>query len=432
MGAPAVSGKYVSTTSGMNINDYIKCVYEAPIANRVGYFSQLGTKEPYKLTITTTTTNGVTDEPVVTKTNYGELSTGVPSTTPNGFFYLIKLDNGFLVADRMVQWGVTWAEMNSKNYIYGAVFDCEDARTTEYVDIDITIRPTEEGDTATAGTETEIDNSFHDMKKRYRKFEKTAVAIDQETHEEPVYGEDPETGEQVQTGTETVIDSSTTTITHTIRTIYYAKVPDTIAKIANQANEINISVPLGAEAADVDAILADITSVTCTILNNDDTTYTKEVTVTSWDTSEFKKNQAGSQIIYGTLEDLEAVAENPIRNPSEIKASCIVAVAPNQITEIVTTFADLTVPSTTTAAELATQLNTLYPTCTIKHKKHGQDDSEAIERTDVAIIWNTGDYEAGTVGEQTIVGTLEDLSESSIANDNMITPSIKVITEPAQ
>ena len=87
MAAPNVAGKYVSTTTGMNINDYIKCVYEAPISGTAGYFSQLGTKEPYLLTITNKTVNGVKEiDNEITKTPYGELSTGVPSTTPSGFF----------------------------------------------------------------------------------------------------------------------------------------------------------------------------------------------------------------------------------------------------------------------------------------------------------------------------------------------------------
>ena len=72
-----------------------------------------------------------------------------------------------------------------------------------YIDIDITIRPTEEGDVATAnpgsvGETTVTDEDFfHDMKKRSRKFTKEIITIEQETHEEPVYGE--KTGEPGET-----------------------------------------------------------------------------------------------------------------------------------------------------------------------------------------------------------------------------------------
>ena len=436
MAAPNVPGKYVSTTTGMNINDYIKCVYEAPINGKCGYFSQLGTKEPYLLTITNKTVDGVkVIENEIDTPLYGELSTGVPSTTPSGYFYLIKLDQGFLVADRMVQWGVTWAEMNTKNYIYGAVFNCEDARTTKYVDIEVTTKDWEEGDpAATPGTNTLVadENFFNDTKKRSMKFEQTAIEITTKEVEEE-YQEtttNPETGQETtETKTRTVTVNDKTITTKTTTLWVYAKVPDNIAKIAN-TTPVTVSVALGADISEIKAALADITEVTCTIVNNDDSTYEKQVAVTKWNADEdYDKGKVGNQIITGDLEDLEAGLE-PIRNPSEIKASCIVIVSPDQITEISTTFEDITVPSGTTAAELLEQLNTTYPSCTIKYKKHGQDDSEAQEKEGVAIIWDAGEY-TGEVGETTIFGALEDLTGYGINNDGLFAPAVKVITEPA-
>jgi hypothetical protein len=436
-------------------------VYEAPTSGKCGYFSQLGTKEPYLLTITNKTVDGVkTIEDEITKTPYGELSTGVPSTTPAGFFYLIKLDQGFLVADRMVQWGVTWAAMNTKNYIYGAVFNCEDARTIEYVDIEVTTKDWEEGDFTTSGyigsTGTIqaaeynpiIDEQFNDIKKRYRKWEKTQVEVttkqieveEEQEVQKTEYNEETGQDEPVVDGEgnpvmETVMVTVTKTVndklitTKTTTTKYWAKVPDVVAKIANTI-PVQLEVPYGSDSSVISDFLAGVTEVTCTIQNSDDTAYQKQVAVTEWDVSTYDKGSTGAQIVLGTLEDLE-VSLDPIRNPSEIKAACTVIVKPDQLVEITSTFNDITVTSDITAEALAEQLATTYPTCDISYKKYGQDDSQAVPKTGIAITWNVAEqYTAGTVGEQTIIGELEDLTPYGIENTGFATPSVKIITNP--
>ena len=137
MAAPVTLGKLCSNTSDMEIGDYIKCVYEAPTANVPGYFSQLGTIDPTKHVVTTTITDG--GEPVVTEEEvaYTELPT-TPGTTASGFFYLLKADYGLLMADRMIQQEISWASLNTFNYIYGRAFNCSGTKTEVIRNVTIT------------------------------------------------------------------------------------------------------------------------------------------------------------------------------------------------------------------------------------------------------------------------------------------------------
>lgn len=99
MAQPNIPGGTLRTTlAEMNVGDYIPCEYVSAVANTAGTFSQLGTST-------------ATD-----------LST-VASTTPNGRFYFIKVDTGLLIADRVVQTGVSWNVLNAVGYIQGTYFN---------------------------------------------------------------------------------------------------------------------------------------------------------------------------------------------------------------------------------------------------------------------------------------------------------------------
>ncbi len=166
MSAPVTTGKLCTSTDQMLIGDIIKCVYEAPTANQAGYFSQLGVVTPQLKTITIRK-NGEDDlnpEIVETVANYAELPT-TPATTASGFFYLLKADDGLLIADRMVQSQISWQAINEKNYVYGGVFDIANSATVKTITITTVERPTEEGDVA--GTVNTPDNQFNDISKRY-------------------------------------------------------------------------------------------------------------------------------------------------------------------------------------------------------------------------------------------------------------------------
>jgi len=159
MSAPLTTGKLCTATSQMAIGDIIKCVYEAPTANVAGYFSQLGVLEP-KMKVINISKNGENDpNPTVTESyqTYAELPT-TPATTASGFFYLLKADDGLLIADRMVQSQISWEAINKKNYVYGGLFDIVNAATEKTITTTTVTRPTQEGDTA--GSQTTTTNKF--------------------------------------------------------------------------------------------------------------------------------------------------------------------------------------------------------------------------------------------------------------------------------
>lgn len=97
MGAPATQGRLCLKLAEMEIGDYIRCTYTVPMGNVAGEFTELGgTGETLK-----------------------ELPT-IPAMTANGYFYFLKVDKGFLIADRMIQSGVSVQALNLKNYLNGA------------------------------------------------------------------------------------------------------------------------------------------------------------------------------------------------------------------------------------------------------------------------------------------------------------------------
>ena len=200
MPAPVTTGKLCTATDQMAIGDIIKCVYEAPTANVAGYFSQLGVLEP-KMKVINIKKNGEDDpNPIVEEAfvEYTELPT-TPGTTPSGFFYLLKADDGLLIADRMVQSQISWQSINEKNYVYGEVFNAVDAATVKTITTITTERPYQEGDKASSNTTT--DNKFNDQTKRSITTTSTVVSIINST---PAEGETavPEKTKTVKTITE--------------------------------------------------------------------------------------------------------------------------------------------------------------------------------------------------------------------------------------
>ena len=404
MGAPITTGRYVNSLSGMGMDDYIKCVYEAPYANVAGYFSQLGNKTPWMEVHTTTTVDGVEGETVITKEEYSELPT-TPSTTCSGFFFLIKVDYGMLIADRLVQTAISWESLNKKNYIYGGAFDTVNSRTLKEVDIVITHKEYSAETDGSANTDTTTtttgETEFNDYSRKIRTTYRKQIEID--------------------TG------NNRTTTTETTTTWHYAYIPDVLPdKIVNAIPPEMISIPYDAEVTDLSAVLDQVTTVTCTVKKDDGTTYTHDVAVT-WDYSTFQRYTVDAQIIYGTLADMDIDPDHPMQNPDEIKASCVVKTQVDQVVSV-NNFDDITIRSNVAKSELATLLATTYPTCTVTYQKYGTENTESKEN--VPVTWDFEPYNVGVVGEQFIEGTFN-VTNYGIGNDDDIVARVKIITEPA-
>jgi hypothetical protein len=80
--------------SDMKIGDIIPCRCTVTTANTPAVFSELGTCITAEIPVT-----------------------GTP--TPDGLFYFRKVDKGLLIADRVVQTGISWDTLNSARYIQG-------------------------------------------------------------------------------------------------------------------------------------------------------------------------------------------------------------------------------------------------------------------------------------------------------------------------
>ena len=225
MAAPVTLGKLCSNTSDMEIGDYIKCVYEAPTANVPGYFSQLGTIDPTRHVVTTTITDG--GEPVVTEEEiaYTEVPT-TPGTTASGFFYLLKADYGLLMADRMIQQQISWASLNTFNYIYGRAFNCSGTKTEVIRNVTITHQTVAPSDTTANSTKTTtVDN--------YKKADRTVTKVTTAVVVTSNVGADGST-----------VESKTITTTVTEETIKYAHdanevIPDDSTTETDPASIIN-------------------------------------------------------------------------------------------------------------------------------------------------------------------------------------------------
>lgn len=93
MPVPATTGQLRTKIEDMQIGDYIVCNYTAS-SGAVGTFSNFG----------------------------GTAGTEIPvngSATPNGTFYFVKVAKGLLVADRVVQYSISWDKLNVAKYIQG-------------------------------------------------------------------------------------------------------------------------------------------------------------------------------------------------------------------------------------------------------------------------------------------------------------------------
>lgn len=94
---PKTGGVLRTRISDMQVGDYIRCGYSA--ANgAAGQFYGLGIS---------------TIEAEIPRDG---------TTTPIGYFYFIKVKEGLLVADRVVQYGVSWITLNTSGYAQGAKF----------------------------------------------------------------------------------------------------------------------------------------------------------------------------------------------------------------------------------------------------------------------------------------------------------------------
>ncbi len=426
MPAPDTAGKYVSGLSGMAIDDYIKCIYEAPFDNVAGYFSQLGNKEPW-IEVHTTTNGGAE---VVTKEPYNELPTTPASNNISGYFYLIKVDNGMLIADRMVQQAISWESLNKKNYIYGGVFDTVNSRTVRY---DVVTTATYNSETDSAKTEilnpdTDEVITANDAQEFFNNYDKKS--------------------RKVRTVT---IDTTNNVTTTTISTWHYAYIPDELPdRIQNAVIDPNntsltydteknmsiLSIPYNSEISAISDVLDTITTVQCTVLKDNGETYTYDVGVT-WkytkedDTAIYKKGDVGTVIVYGDLADMDIDPVKPMQNPNEIKASCVVMIQSDEIQSIETQFANITIDTDTGANALASQLSSTYPSCTVLCKRYGSPEEEPqYQQNGISIEWDVSNYTPGVVGTTTIIGELTGIESYGLTNTAGIRAEITVITEP--
>ena len=437
MAAPATAGKYVSGLSGMAIDDYIKCVYEAPFDNVAGYFSQLGNKEPW-IEVHTTTNGG---PEVITKEPYSELPTTPATNNIRGYFFLIKVDNGMLIADRMVQQAISWESLNKKNYIYGGVFDTVNSRTVEYRDVvtktydsntDTTATVTKyyNPDTNEEITATEAQDFFNDYDKKIIK--KSITSPDSTT--------------------------APTIITTTTYTTHYAYIPDELPdRIQNAVIDYSsyedyldfdeeknipvIKIPYNSEISAISDRLNSVTQAKCTVLKDDNTTYQQDIAVT-WDYNlrdkddnivgpVYKKGDVDNVIIYGDLADMDIDPNNPIQNPNNIKASCVVMIQSDEIQSIETQFANITVDTDTGAVALKSQLDSTYPSCTVLCKRYGAPEDEPLyQQSNIGIEWDVSNYTPGVVGTTTIVGELSGYKSYGLSNTAGTRVEVTVITEP--
>jgi hypothetical protein len=86
----------VTDMDDMQIGECIACRYTAATANTAGTFRELGTCIMPEIPVAGT-------------------------STPDGLFYFIKVDKGILIADRVIQTGITWDVLNASRYIEGIV-----------------------------------------------------------------------------------------------------------------------------------------------------------------------------------------------------------------------------------------------------------------------------------------------------------------------
>ncbi|MGY5342925.1 hypothetical protein ACXFAU_10810 [Paenibacillus glucanolyticus] len=96
---PTTTGQLRTKIQDMQIGDYIKCTYNAHNVTKTtsGHFYDFA-----KDTV-------ATELPLI----------GASAINVVGFFYLIKVDKGLLIADRVVRNTIAWDTLNSSKYIQG-------------------------------------------------------------------------------------------------------------------------------------------------------------------------------------------------------------------------------------------------------------------------------------------------------------------------
>ncbi|MCC0638968.1 MULTISPECIES: discoidin domain-containing protein [unclassified Clostridioides] len=111
-----IEGTLLQRTSieDMEIGDIISCRYTASTTGKIGGFSELG------------------------KCNCEEIPRDVSSSTPDGKFFFVKVDDNKLIADRNIQNNISWNEINGNLDMFykEKIFPlniCESDETDEYV-----------------------------------------------------------------------------------------------------------------------------------------------------------------------------------------------------------------------------------------------------------------------------------------------------------
>ncbi|WP_146217188.1 MULTISPECIES: hypothetical protein [Paenibacillus] len=95
---PKTGGILRNRITDMEVGDYIRCGYSATSA-AAGKFFGLGID------------------------TFGSEIPRDGTTIPNGYFFFIKVKEGLLVADRVVQYGVSWFVLNNSGYTQGSNFN---------------------------------------------------------------------------------------------------------------------------------------------------------------------------------------------------------------------------------------------------------------------------------------------------------------------
>ena len=426
MPVPVTLGKLCTSLSEMEIGDYIPCVYESSYngkvqtrgdlpLNLIGFFSQLGVKNPYINVTTNTIENG--GEKVITKTKefYNELridsfNSGKKNLYHNskdydgnnldhytGIFYLIKVGKGKLVADRNLDFTV-FDVLNSLNYINGGLYQVTQARTRKVVDINITTKTYEATDKASDNTV--YDGSHFHAKERYEVFTNTKVEVGNE--------------------------STPTKTTVTTTTIYFAEVNEAKKPLVTAVDPAApITLPYGTDKDAIKTKLDTITTVNATVLGTDGTSTSKTLNVT-WDVSTFNP-EIDRQVIYGDLEDKENDPTDPISNTDGIRASILVNIQFDTITRIKNP-ETATVKFGITQSDLKTYLHTQCPhvSCSVRHVINEHGDA-SVKNKNIDVIWDTSNFETRTMKSQVITGELTNIPAGTI-NDKGLMPTITVNT----
>ena len=439
MSVPKTLGKMCTNLAEMEIGDYIPCVYEStylrdvyvnyfksdsrdknankktssyeiksqePVKNIVGYFSQLGIKNPVLKVITHTTIDGVKQADSISEKQYSEIDSFLESlfrygekgfNPTHGIFYLIKIDRGKLIADRNLMY-TDFMELNSANYINGGLYQVTKARTKKVIDIVITNKTYESTDTA----KNEI--VYDDSEFRTKRIEKF-----------------------VQTKVEVGNSSTPTKTTVTTVTIYFAEYDDnpkpTIISVVNP-NDLTINNSENNLESLKSKLEENVSIVEVNILGIDgETTSTKSMNVT-WDIPTFDTS-LDEQIIYGDLEDKENDDEDPISNPDGIRAKIKIV---NDGTEEISKYTitpppDLKLSGLITSEDkIRSAMKTNYQQVTVNIL----NDNGNTTSKNVNVEWDlsTFDYENFTnIYQQTIYGKFTDSEFSNIG----LKPSFKTI-----